>query len=56
MFLVWQGFGEDVGSLLGITAAIDNNGSILYKLANPMPAEIDMLGVFVELRVSCHHN
>jgi len=54
MFLARQGFGEDVGSLLRVTAAIDCDGPLLHKLAHPVPADSDVFGAFVKLRVLSH--
>ena len=47
-------FGEDVGSLLWISAIDDGDVAVLYKFMDPVPADIDMFGTFVEFWVLCH--
>ena len=48
VLLARQGLGEDVGCLFGVATAIDGDGPLLHELADPVPADSDMFGAFVE--------
>jgi hypothetical protein len=56
MLWLWQGFRQYVGCLLGISATLDGQRSVLDKIPHPMPSGGDMFGSFVELGVSRHRD
>jgi len=49
-------FRQDVCHLLWIIATVDEDFPFLDQLLQPMPVDRDMFGLFMELRVPCHHN